>query len=473
MLNTDTLINYYFKQISNIPRGSFNEKGISDYLVQFAKEKKLKYIQDKLNNVIIFKDASAGYENHAPLMLQGHMDMVAEKELDSSHDFTCDPLELIVEGNVLHANRTTLGADDGCGLCYMLAILADDTLKHPPLECVFTVQEEVGLFGAFGLDMTVIKSKRMIGLDSGNEGTTCTTSSGGNDTILTKEIHREARDGKAYLVRVDGLLGGHSGGCIAMGRGNANILLARILYECLLEGIDLQVISINGGLKDNAICRSSEAKIICSSNLLISTIQRMEKEIKEELYESDRDVFVEMKEIEKEACMTKKDTEDILSLLYSVPNGCLEMSQSIPDLPVLSLNLGILKTLEDKVILHFSIRSPLSSRRNTLSNKLICIGKAYGATGVCESDYPGWNYDPDSKMRNLLKTYFKETTGKDLIEMATHGGLETGIFKGKIKELDIVTLGPDMDDIHTPQERLYLDSYERVYKQLIGFIETL
>lgn len=477
ILDTSIAIYNYFEQIAKIPHGSYNEGKIADFIVQVAKKNNLKYIKDDINNVIVFKDASQGYEKHPPLMLQGHMDMVNEKNNDSDHDFDNDPLDLYVEDGFLHAKGTTLGADDGCGVCYMLAILTDKNLKHPALECVFTVQEEVGLCGAFGLDTTVLLSKRMIGLDSETQGQTCTSSSGGRDVMITKPFHFEDNEQPIYTLEIKGLLGGHSGECIDLARGNANKLTARVLYYLLKEGIDVHLIEINGGLKNNAIPRECTCSFSSSTSYeeITHAVMKIYNDIKYELENSDPNIEISLYQNEEDCdiCICRDDSEAIITMIYLMPNGMIEKSQMIKNLTTISLNMGIIRTYEDRLTIDYSLRTPIESIRNELTMQLDTIASLFNAYSESSNDYPGWDYDAHSQLRQQFKEFYKSKTGNDLKEIATHGGLETGILKGKILELDIITMGPNMSDIHTPDEKLDLKSYLETYQLLVEFIETL
>ena len=475
VLDENILIYRYFEDIAQIPHGSYNEEGIADYIESVAKQHNLRYERDEMNNVIVFKEASPGYENHEPVMLQAHTDMVNEKNKDSQHDFEHDPLKLYVEDGFLHAEGTTLGADDGCGVCYMLALLTDDSLVHPALECVFTVQEEVGLYGAAGLDTSVLKAKRLINLDNEEEGETCVSSSGGNDLLITKEIMGEDNESPVYVLEVKGLLGGHSGGCIDQGRGNANKIAGRILYQLLKNGMDIRLIDITGGLKNNAIPRECSVAFASQQSYeeLAQIIGQCEEEIKKELEISDSHFYVELLQDKCDVCVCAKDSEAMISIMYLCPNGLLEISPVIEHLPTLSLNMGVIRTHDNSFTIDYSLRSPLKSARQQLCMQIEAIASLYGAFVQVSGDYPGWDYDPNSSLRNQLKAFYQQYTGTPLKEVATHGGLETGVFKQKIPDLDIVTYGPHMEDIHTPDEKLDLDSYLRTYQCLVAFLETL
>lgn len=473
----DDKVNVYrfFEEISQIPRGSFHEEGISNYLVEFAKARNLKYVKDEMNNVVIYKNASSLYQGHPPIMLQGHMDMVNEKNKDSEHDFDHDPLELYIENGFLKANGTTLGADDGCGVAMMLALLDDKDAKHPPLECVFTVQEEVGLLGAMHFDASLLKSKRMIGLDSGNEYEITTSSSGGKRISLYKEFSYVDNDSPIYILTLKGLIGGHSGGEIDKERGNAIQLNIRLLNLLLKNGIDVRLVEIDGGLKDNAIARECMSVFASSSSRkdIEKVLEMGFYDLKAQYQTIEPHLCLELKSGVCDRCMTSEDSEAIISTIYLCPNGLIAKSMDIKDLPLISLNCGVIKTLENKVEIIYSIRSPLKGARDELTNKIEMICSIFGLSVHVNSEYGGWNYDPHSRLRKQMLSFFKNEYGIELKEKATHGGLETGVFKGKIKDLDIVTYGPNMTGIHSPDEKLDIKSFLRVYEHLKDFLETL
>lgn len=475
VLDTNKLIYRYFEEISQIPHGSYHEEKLADYIVDLAKKHHLRYQRDEMHNVIVFKEASKGYEDHEPVMLQAHIDMVNEKNKESDHDFDNDPLQLYVEDGFLHAYQTTLGADDGCGVCYMLALLTDETLSHPALECVFTVQEEIGLCGAMKLDTSSLKAKRLINLDNEAEGETCVSSSGGNDLLITKEIMGEDNQTPVYVLEIKGLLGGHSGGCIHLGRGNANKIAGRILFHLLKAGMDIRLVDITGGLKNNAIPRECTVAFasVQSYDELAYHIGQMEETIKKELEITDSGFYVDLHQDECDVCVTAKDSEAMISIMYLCQNGMLEMSPVIEKLPTLSLNMGIIRTHENSFTIDYSLRSPVKSLRDELSMQLETIAHLYGASVQISNEYPGWDYDPHSRLREQFQTFYQQYAHQPLKEVATHGGLETGVFKQKIPDLDIITYGPNMENVHTPDEKLDLASYLRSYECLVAFLETL
>ncbi|MEG0275768.1 MAG: beta-Ala-His dipeptidase [Coprobacillus sp.] len=475
VLDTKKPVFYYFEKISEIPHGSYHEEALSQYVEQLAIENKLRYVKDEMHNIIVYKDATKGYETHEPVMLQAHLDMVNEKNNDSQHDFDNDGLSLDIREGFVFAHGTTLGADDAYGVSYMLAILTDNSLSHPPLECVFTVQEEVGLCGAMALDVSGIKSKRMIGLDSDTEGITCTSSSGGRDVKIVKPVMGEDNNSPIYVIEIKGLKGGHSGECIDKGRSNANKLMARVLYQLLVNGIDVRLVDIDGGLKNNAIPRECVAAFASSSDQddIYSIIDRVYNEIKTEIYINEDSFEMSYRIDECDICICSKDSEAIITIMFLAINGVMDKSQVIENLTTASLNMGVVKTHDDCIIIDYSLRSPLESVRNHLSLQLKTVVQLFNGYVEESSDYPGWDYNPDSLFRKQLREFYKQQTNQDIKEVATHAGLETGVFKGKISDMDIITLGPNIKDLHTPQERMDIDSFENVYNFLVEFLKVL
>jgi len=463
----------FFDDICKIPHGSKNEKELSDYLVDFAKTRNLRYIQDELWNVIIYKDATVGYETAKPLMIQAHIDMVCEKNKSSSHDFEKDALELIVEDGILKANGTTLGADDGVGVAYMLAILADDSLVHPPLECVFTTQEEIGLIGAIALKPEYINARRMISLDGGGETNTMLSSAGGCRVVVTKKMIYEDNTDATYHLAVRGLSGGHSGGEIHKEKGNANKLMARLIKEAMIAKNDIRLVSINGGLKDNAIPRECDA-IIASKvgkEKLAKAFNKTAGDIKGELEFSDAGFYIEFDEVVKVTqCMDKTTTDEIINFIYLVPNGFRARSMAIEGLTLTSLNLGVITTECDTINCYFAIRSAIESAVDDLVNQVTTVATLASASYVIDSRYPGWNYSPESELRDIMQKCVHEQYGKDLDLIAAHGGCECGVFKAMHPDMDIIMVGPVSKYIHTPDEQLDLASFDRAYALLTSIV---
>lgn len=459
---------YYFEEISKIPRGSGDNQRISDYLVAFAKEQGLNYIQDELLNVIITKEASQGYENCPAVIIQGHMDMVCEKTPTSTHDFSKDGLELIVEGDWLHANNTTLGGDDGIAVAYALALLSDKELKSPKLEVVITTDEETGMYGAKGLDTSVFTGKYLINVDSENDDSVLTSCAGGLTGTTTLPITRTPVMGVKVNVELTGLRGGHSGVEIGNNRSNANKLLGRFLFD-LRDALDFDLITMAGGSKDNVITRSSNADIVISEGeleTLKAEIERLTAVYQKEFMASEPDlrVVVTVGEEGSYEVLGKGSFEKMLFILIQAPYGVQAMSASIPGLVETSLNLGIFKVEDDFVTYCFSIRSSISSAKHAISDKLKYLSEFLGADYVVRGEYPAWEYRADSKLRDLYSSTYTELVGSEIKIEAIHAGLECGLFYERLSDVDIISVGPNMSGIHTAQEKLSISSSVRVYQ---------
>ena len=467
---------YYFEEISKIPHGSHNTRQISDYLVDFAKAHGLRYAQDEVNNVVIYKDASQGYEHHPVVILQGHMDMVAEKTKDSTFDFTKDPLDLRTDGEYIWAEGTTLGGDDGIAVAFALAVLEADDLPHPPLECVFTVDEEVGMDGAAALDPSLLKGRVFLNCDSEDEGILTVSCAGGATSGLHLPITFEKAEGKGIHVYVDGLAGGHSGAEIHKGRANSNKVMAELL-DRLLKQMPYRLVYVRGGQKDNAIPRYTMAKVIVAENRLdeaIACIEKLAAELLKKLPAEENKA-----KITCEACVCRgramniASTRKVVGLLSDVPNGVQAMSQDMPGLVQTSLNLGILKTEDSELTMTFSVRSSVNDEKLALIEKLKTVGEKYGASYDEHGAYPAWEYRKDSPLRDLMVRVFEELYGHKPVVEAIHAGLECGLFSGKLPGLDCVSFGPDMQDIHTTRERLSVASTARTWKYLLAVLKQL
>lgn len=469
----------YFESISQIPRGSGNEKAISDYLVEFARQHQLEVIQDKALNVIIKKKASPGYENAPVVILQGHMDMVCEKNKDTVHDFLKDPLVLVVEGDYIFARGTSLGGDDGIALAYGLALLASDNIPHPPLEVVFTTSEETGMEGAANLDCSHLKGKILINLDSEEEGVFLSSCAGGARAhlILKTQWVKEEKSGPVYSIQIRGLKGGHSGQEIDKERANANLLMGRILYS-LQEDMHFDLISINGGAKDNAIPREADAVIqIESKNIekLMKIIEKWNDILKNEYKKSDPDIEVKIelvREISSEH-LSEEIKGKIIHILMLMPNGVQSMSMDIEGLVESSTNLGVVITDKEEIRFISALRSSVESRKRLIINKIKVLASFVGADFLLKGEYPAWQYAEDSKIRSLFTNKYEELFGKKAEITAIHAGLECGFFAEKIKDVDIISLGPNMKDIHTPNERLSISSTKNTWELLLAVLKEI
>lgn len=455
-----------FEEISKIPHGSGNTKQISDYCVCFAKENGLFVVQDKLNNVIIKKDATAGYENHEPVILQGHLDMVCEKISECTIDFEKDGLDLFLDGDFICAKGTTLGGDDGIAVAMILSILESKTLKHPKIEAVFTTDEETGMSGADGLDTSLLSSKTLINIDSENEGIFTVSCAGGARAQILIPLFKENNSKKAFKITLSGLLGGHSGVEIDKGRINANLLLGEILKSF---NFDFRITDINGGLKDNAIPRDAQCVVCCEK----SPENFIKKFLNDYDFNSDNRAQVLVEETNVDFCFTEKSTDDIVFFLNNVPNGIQKMSSDIEGLVQTSLNLGILLCDDNNLVASFAVRSSVNNERNELIDNLKQFVEKLDGDVECHGFYPAWEYKKESKLRNVMCETFKKNYGKNAVVEAIHAGLECGLFAEKIEGLDAVSIGPDMCDIHTPKEKLSISSSIRVYDFLCSVLENL
>lgn len=467
----------FFSEISQIPRGSHNNTAISNYLVNFAKERNLEYIQDEFENVVIIKEASPGYEDAPAIILQGHMDMVCEKTPESNHDFLNDGIELIVDGDYLRANNTTLGADNGIALAYTLAFLDDETLKHPRLEAVFTTDEEVGMDGAIGLDVSNLKAKYLINMDSGEEGTLLISSAGGLTASNEIPVSRSKVNGLKVQISINKLKGGHSGAEIHRNRTNAIKLLGRLLFE-LKQTFDYHLISIDGGQKDNVIPRDSYAEICIEPDSyedFVKALETVSNRYVEELSQSEPDLTITNKVLDHtdHECLDETSFNNILFYLIHSPNGVLKMSATFEGLVESSLNVGVMRIDSESAVIRHSVRSSVNSYKKFISDRLESLAQACGGSYKVNGQYPAWEYRPQSELRNHMVKVYKEVYGSEPKLEAIHAGLECSFFAGKIEDVDIVSLGPDMYDIHTPKERLNIESTIRVYKYLEKVIEEM
>ena len=468
---------YYFEEISKIPRPSYQEKAVSDYLMSFAAEHHLEAVQDDLFNVVIIKEATPGYETEEPVILQGHMDMVCEKTLDCTKDMEKEGLDLVVDGDFLSAKGTTLGGDDGIAVAYILAILASDTLQHPRLECVITVSEEVGMDGARGVDLSMLKGHTLINIDSEKEGELMTSCAGGGRLTamlpLIRETSPEAEAMLPVLVHVHGLIGGHSGIEIDKGRANAVHVCTQALREAYNK-VAFRLISINNNGKDNAIPREVKALVAIpgrSLNAFKESLAQTEALLRLEYKAADPDITIDVLDApqemidapENQRALTADSTKAVLTLISALPNGIRRMSDNIPGLVETSLNLGVIETDAIRVCLHYALRSSVGSAYDAMAKQMEWICKALGAEVKREGEYPAWEYVKDSPLREKMARIFKEMFHKDPEVVAVHAGVECGLLADKIANLDAVSIGPDMYDIHTPDERLSIASAARTY----------
>jgi len=469
---------YYFEKMCAIPHGSGNTKQISDFCVDFAKEHNLEYHQDTDNNVIIIKEATAGYENAEPVILQGHLDMVCEKTADCPKDMATEGLDVYVDGDEVRAKDTTLGGDNGIAVAMALAILEDETLEHPRVEAVFTVDEEIGLLGAGSIDVSPLKGKTMINIDSEDEGIFTVSCAGGNTSDCRLPISTSDYEGAVYTLEITGCKGGHSGVEIDKGRSNANVLMGRLLQE-VQRGASLQIVSVDGGLKDNAIPVQSKAVVVCSASsdeeVIKQAVNRMQAVFANEYATADPDIKVTLTK-EENAKVKVSDaslTDKIICMLTCMPNGIQSMSMDIDGLVQTSLNIGIVETHEDYFRMSFCVRSSVDSEREMLNRRIGTLMTQLGGTIAIEGDYKGWEYKKDSTLRELMIDVFKDQYGKEPKVEAIHAGLECGMFAGKIPGLDCVSIGPDLNQIHTVRESMNIPSVQRVYAFVLEVLKRM
>lgn len=474
-----TYVFKYFEELSNIPRGSGNEKAVSDYLVSFAKKNNLEVIQDDALNVIIKKPATVGYENAPIVILQGHMDMVCEKNRDTMHDFEKDPLKLRIIDDMIYATNTTLGADDGIAVAYALAILSSNDIPHPPLEVLITTEEETGMGGAVGLDPKHLKGRFLINIDSEEEGQLLISCAGGVGTtqVLPITWQDSNENDTAYTISIRGLKGGHSGSEINKERGNANKIMGRILNH-LSNEFDYSIKEINGGTKHNAIPREADATIFISSNNVVKLEEKINEWnniLKNELRASDENIAIHLEKLETSISkvFSNETMKKAIASLVLIPNGVQSMSMEIKDLVESSTNLAIIKTTDTEITFESAIRSSVKSLKYNILNQSKMIANLLDCKLLVHADYPEWAYNPDSKLRLIFEKVYKEKYGKDPQIMAIHAGLECGLFKEKISDLDMVSFGPDMFDVHTPNEHLSISSTQRSWEYLLDVLKAI
>lgn len=471
----------YFEEISAIPRGSGNEKAISDYLVDFAASRELEVYRDAALNVIIRKPATAGYENSLPVMVQGHMDMVCEKNADTKHDFEKDPLKLYIDGDHIKARGTTLGADNGIAVAYGLALLDSGDIEHPPLEIVITVAEETGLEGAALLEEDKLKSRRMINMDSGREGVFTTSCAGGVRTTLRMEGRLcDAPEGFVcvkYMVK--GLTGGHSGADIHHGRANANMLAGQVLYS-LDKEFDIYLAELDGGLKDNAIPREAFAVLAASSKDISgieSAIKKHEAVFKTEYANTDPDLEIAFEQLGglqgDGKVFAKEFAREVAQAIMLTPNGVQAMDANIPGMVETSTNLGVIKTVGTAIDLTSAIRSSVATKKRLIEQKIFALAECLGASAESKSDYPSWEYRKDSDIRKTVSETYAAMFGKEPVLTGIHAGLECGVLSGKIPDMDIIAFGPDNFGPHTPEESLGISSTARIWSFLLQVLKNL
>ncbi len=464
----------FFEEICAIPHGSHHTKAISDYLVAFAKSHKLEYIQDESNNVILFAPGTCGMEDHAPVILQGHMDMVCEKDADCPLDMAVDGLDLTHDGVSVYARGTTLGGDDGIAVAYALAILDDGSIPHPPLEVIITVDEEVGMLGAAAIDLSMLKGRTMVNLDSEEEGVFTVSCAGGARSTITLNAERKAVYGPCVRLTVENLRGGHSGEEIHKNRANANKVMGEFLGR-IQKLMPLCLTSFTGGSKDNAIPRSCQATVV-AMGIGIERINDIAAQLQQEIRENFDEPEATVQAFDVDAlggnALTTTATADVISLLCAAPNGVQAYCPDMEGLVQTSLNMGIAK-LGDRFSVTFCVRSSVNQEKEALLQKLRDLADFYNGTYSQMGTYPAWEYKKESKLRDVMVPIYTEMFGTAPKVLAIHAGLECGLLSDKLPGLDCVSIGPQMHDIHTSREKLEIASTERTWKFLLAVLKAL
>ena len=465
---------YWFEKLCDIPHGSGNTKKISDFLVSFAEKRGLRHTQDELNNVIIWKGGTPGYEEKSPVILQGHMDMVCEKDGDCPLDMECDGLDVIHDGNYVFARGTTLGGDDGIAVAYALALLDAKDIAHPPLEVVITVDEETGMYGAAGIDLSGLRGRILLNIDSEEEGIFTVSCAGGARGRITLPVQRRAVYGPCVRLTVEGLQGGHSGIEIHKNRANANKVMGEFLSR-VQNLMPLCITKLTGGAKDNAIPRSCQVTLV-ALGMYIERINdvaaQLQKEIREQYDEPEAIVRGDDVDALGGNALTTEDSAKVIALLNASPNGVQAWSQDIEGLVQTSLNLGV-ATLEDALELTFAVRSSVNSEKRELLDKLRGLAQMMGASYSETGDYPAWEYRKDSYLRDTMVKVYTDLFQKEPQVVAIHAGLECGLLSEKLLGLDCVSIGPEMHDIHTSREKLGIASVERTWNFILEVLKSL
>lgn len=464
----------YFEEICSIPHGSRNTKQISDYLVNFAKSHDLRYIQDDADNVIMFAPATAGYEDHPTIILQGHMDMVCEQDADCTIDMAKEGLDVTHDGNVVFAKGTTLGADNGIAVAMGMAILADKTIPHPPIELLITSDEEIGLLGAAAADLSELQGRALINLDSEGEGVFTVSCAGGCVANISLPVERHAVYGPCIRLVVDGLQSGHSGADIHRNRANANKIMGEFMSR-IQKLMPLCLTSLAGGAKDNVIPASCQATLVAMGiNLerINDIAEQLQSEVREQYDEPNATVQAFDVDALGGNSLSTQSTAKVIELLCAAPNGVQSWSQDIEGLVQTSLNMGVVK-LGERFNVTLSVRSSVNSEKQELLDQLKKLAEMFEADYAEDGAYPAWEFKKESRLRDVMVVTYKDLFGKDAKVEAIHAGLECGLFTEKIPGLDCVSIGPQMHDIHTSRERLEIASTQRTWEFLLAVLKNL
>lgn len=464
----------YFEDICAIPHGSHNTKQISDYLVEFARKNELKYIQDEMNNVILFGEGTCGMEDHAPVILQGHMDMVCDKDPGVTLDMGAEGLDVTHDERFVFAKGTTLGGDDGIAVAYSLALLADKTIPHPPLEVVITVDEEIGLLGADAIDLSMLKGRTMINMDSEDEGIFTVSCAGGAQAVISLPVDRKPVYGPCIRLSVSGLQGGHSGAEIHKNRANAIKVMGEFMSR-IQNIMPLCLTSLSGGSKDNVIPHTCQATLV-AMGIQLERINAIAETLQAEIREKYDEPEAAIQAFDVDALggnsLSTESTAKVIGLLCAVPNGVQAWSKDIDGLVQTSLNLGIVK-LGERLSATFSVRSSVNAEKEELLEQLKTIAAFYEASFTVGGEYPAWEYKKDSRLRDIMVPVYKEMFGKEPQVLAIHAGLECGMLSEKLPGLDCISIGPQMYDIHTSREKLDIASTKRTWEFLLAVLKAL
>jgi len=464
----------YFEKICSIPHGSQNTKMISDYLVSFAREQGIRYVQDELNNVILFGEGTCGYEDHEPVILQGHMDMVCEKDEDCPINMDTDGLDVCHDGQWVFAKGTTLGGDNGIAVAYALALLADKTIPHPPLEVIITVDEEIGMEGAAGIDLSGLKGRTLINMDSEEEGIFTVSCAGGARGTIHLPVQRRIVYGPCVKLTVEGLQGGHSGVEIHKNRANANKVMGELLSR-VQQLMPFCITKLQGGAKDNAIPRSASVSLVMlgmQAERINDIAEQLQQEIREQYDEPEAIIRGDNLDALGGNALTTDSTAKVIALLNAAPNGVQAWSEDIEGLVQTSLNLGVV-TLGEELTLTFAVRSSVNREKVELLEKLRDLADFYEGSYTQMGDYPAWEYKKESRLRDTMVEKYREMTGAQPEVVAIHAGLECGLLSEKLPGLDCVSIGPNMQDIHTSRERLEIASTKRTWEFLLEVLKAL
>ncbi|MBS6396935.1 MAG: aminoacyl-histidine dipeptidase [Clostridiales bacterium] len=460
----------FFEEICSIPHISHHEQELSDYCVAFARERGLFCSQDEMGNVLIVGEATPGYEQEDTVILQGHLDMVGDKAEGCDLDMEKEGLRLLIDGDYVTAEGTTLGGDDGIAVAYALALLDAEDIPHPRLEVVLTVCEEVGLLGASAMDLSMCRGKRLLNVDSEMEGVLTVGCAGGRRAKCRIPMNRVPGQGLLCRLVLKGLAGGHSGTEIDKGRANANVLLGRVLM-LLRDRVPCALVSLAGGAKENVIPKDGRLELLVKPDQLEelkAVIEEFHRQMGSEYGTADPDICLELIKGEEKECqaLDAASLDKVAAALNLMPNGVQAMSMDLPGLVETSLNMGVVELEGEELVLRFSIRSSVPSAKEQLAAKVQLLTRMLGGETLFQGDYPAWPYARESGLRDLCISVFEAQYGRKPEVQTLHAGLECGILSDKIEGLDCISFGPDQLDIHTPNERLSISSVGRVWEYI-------